>query len=257
MQPGFQCSSFLKKTEAERDSEAPSRSGPPFDARHGPNIPNINMLFVAPKLKRTKCSFWKSILGSWFNVRVGLAKFEPASYAEVLRQPIFNNPLILNTTGHPLGECGISERCAIANSGCTRMKDFWDPEGRAWKSFQALRMTYHATNKNNKKIIIASIPWNPTTYTNRFQVRDWISKIVSANHTALAWVYHIIGVTPTGFIRAANSQVITISREGYHPIKVLSQEKHGPSFRVAKELPSFTKPPLLWIFEFGFIDGLP
>jgi hypothetical protein len=64
-------------------------------------------------------------------------------------------------------------------------------------------------------------------------------------------------VTPTGLIRAANSQVITFSPEGYHPIRVLYQERHEASFKVAKELPSLTKPPLLWIFESSFIDGLP
>jgi hypothetical protein len=30
----------------------------------GPSIPDINWLFAAPKLKKLKCSFWKSILGS-------------------------------------------------------------------------------------------------------------------------------------------------------------------------------------------------
>jgi hypothetical protein len=122
----------------------------------------------------------------------------------------------------------------------------------------ALRVTHHATNRNNKEIIIANIPWNPATYTNRFQARDWINKKVSENNTTLAWVYHVTGVTvntvqvvefqrvtPIGLIRASNSQVITLSPEGYHPIRVLSQEKHGALFRVARELPSLTKPPLL------------
>jgi hypothetical protein len=217
-----------------------------------------------------KCSFWKNILGSWLNVRVGLTKFKPASHMEVLRQPIFNNPLILNTTGHPLRVCSLTERRAIANSGCTRIKDFWDPEGRAWKSLHAFQVTYHATNKNNREIIIANIPWNLATYTNRFQAGDWISKRIFENNTALAWVYHVTRVTPNmvqavefqrvtpiGLIRAANSQVITLSPKGYHPIRVFSQERHGASFRVAKELPSLTKPPLLWIFESSFIDGLP
>ncbi len=154
---------------------------------------------------------------------------------EVLKQPIFNNPLILNTTSHPLGVCGCSEGRAIADYGCNRIKDFWDPEGRAWKTLQALRMTYHATNKNSREIIIASIPWNPTTYTNCFQAGDWINKRISGNNTALTWVYHVIRVTPntvqavefqkvtpTGLIKAANSQVITLSPECYHPIRVLS-----------------------------------
>jgi hypothetical protein len=41
--------------------------------------------------------------------------------------------------------------------------------------------------------------------------------------------------------------VITLSPEGYHPIKVLSQERHRASLRVVRELPSLTKPPY-----FGF-----
>jgi GTP-dependent phosphoenolpyruvate carboxykinase len=57
-------------------------------------------------------------------------------------------------------------------------------------------MTYHATNKNIKEIIIVNIPWNPTTYINRFQKGDWINKRFSENNTALAWVYHVTGVTP-------------------------------------------------------------
>jgi hypothetical protein len=51
--------------------------------------------------------------------------------------------------------------------------------------------------------------------------------------------------------------MITLSLEGYHLIRVLFQEKHGAPYKVARELPSLTKLPLLWIFESGFIDGLP
>jgi hypothetical protein len=131
-------------------------------------------------------------------------------------------------------------------------------------------MTYHATNRNSRKIIIANIPWNLATYINHFQVGDWLNKRVSGNNTALAWVYHVTRVTPNmvqavefqkvtpiGLIRSANSQMITFSPEGYHPIRVFSQERHEASLRVAKEFPSVNKPPLLWIFETGFINGLP
>jgi hypothetical protein len=64
------------------------------------------------------------------------------------------------------------------------------------EKLQALEMTYHATNRNNKEIIITSIPWNPTTYTNYFQTRNSINKRVSGNNIALAWVYHVTRVTP-------------------------------------------------------------
>jgi hypothetical protein len=131
-------------------------------------------------------------------------------------------------------------------------------------------MTYHATNRNNIEIIITSIPWNPTTYINHFQVGDWINKLVFGNNIVLTWVYHVTRVTPntmqaikfqrvtpTSLIRAANSQMITLSPKDYHPIRVFSQERHRAPLRVSRELPSLTNPPLLWIFKSGFIDGLP
>jgi hypothetical protein len=57
-------------------------------------------------------------------------------------------------------------------------------------------MIYHTTNKNSREIIIASIPYNPATYTNRFRQRTKSTKKVSGNNTTLAWVYHVTGVTP-------------------------------------------------------------
>lgn len=65
----------------------------------GPDNPDINWIFVAPKLKRMPCSMWKSILGAWLNVRRGLAKVYPTSRAELLRQPLFGNPSFTNTRG--------------------------------------------------------------------------------------------------------------------------------------------------------------
>jgi hypothetical protein len=126
-------------------------------------------------------------------------------------------------------------------------------------------MTYHTTNRNNREIIIASIPWNPTIYTNQFQAGDWISEKNFGNNNTLKWIYHVTGVTPntvqaiefqrvtpTGLIKAANLQMITLSPEGYHPIRVLFQERHGAPYKVAGELPPLTKLPLLWIFQIRF-----
>jgi hypothetical protein len=97
-----------------------------------------------------------------------------------------------------------------------------------------------------------------------------MSKINFENNSIIEWVYHVTGVTPnmvqaiefqrvtpTGLIRAANTHVITLSPEGYHLIRVHYQERHGAPYKVARELPSLTKLPLLWISESGFIDGLP
>jgi hypothetical protein len=127
-------------------------------------------------------------------------------------------------------------------------------------------LTHHATNRNKREIIIESIPWNPTTYTNRFQAGDWISKRNSENNTTLEWIYHVTGVTPnmvqanefqrvtpTGFIKA----MITLSPEGYHPIRVLFQERHGAPYKVAREFPSLTSFPYFGFSNLVSLMGFP
>jgi hypothetical protein len=81
-------------------------------------------MFAATKLKRPPTSLWKSILHSWLSVRSGLRKSEPTNSAETLRQPVFENPLITNQDGRPLGLSGKSEGNALANAGCSKIDDF-------------------------------------------------------------------------------------------------------------------------------------
>jgi hypothetical protein len=80
----------------------------------GPDTTDVNWIFAAPKLKRIPCSMWKSIVNAWMKVRSGLTKALPTSAAEILRQPIFGNPSILNPSGVPLGLSGLSEGNAFA-----------------------------------------------------------------------------------------------------------------------------------------------
>jgi hypothetical protein len=76
-------------------------------------------------------------------MRAILVKTESTSQVEVLKQPIFNNPLVTNATAHPLGVNGLSKRQAIAKANCTKIKDLWDPEDQEWKSLSALEMNSH------------------------------------------------------------------------------------------------------------------
>jgi hypothetical protein len=50
---------------------------------------------------------------------------------------------------------------------------------------------------------------------------------------------------------------VTLSPKGYHLIRVLSQEKHGATFKVVRDLSVLPKSTFLWISETGFIEGLP
>jgi hypothetical protein len=96
----------------------------------GPNTQDKNWIFAATELKRSPTSVWKNILHSWLSVRPGLCKAKPTNSAEMLRQPIFGNPLIPNQEGRPLGFSGRSEGNALASVGCSRVGDFWDLEAK-------------------------------------------------------------------------------------------------------------------------------
>jgi hypothetical protein len=92
-------------------------------------------------------------------VRPGLTKADPTNMAKILRQPIFENPLVLNECGIPLGLGGLSEGSAFEKADYTRTKNLWNPGEQEWKSLAELGMSYHASNKKCKDSIIASIPW--------------------------------------------------------------------------------------------------
>jgi hypothetical protein len=63
--------------------------------------------------------------------------------------------------------------------------------------------------------------------------------------------------SPAGRIQPSGSQNVTIPLEGYEPIRVLAQESHRATLRIARELPfPRKKPHILWIFEAGFIVDL-
>jgi hypothetical protein len=89
----------------------------------GPSNPDLNWVLAAPKLKRLKCSMWKSIVGAWLHARLGLTKSDPITSVEILRQPLFGNPSILDSRGIPLGVGGMREASAFAQSRCSRVKD--------------------------------------------------------------------------------------------------------------------------------------
>ncbi len=130
-------------------------------------------------------------------MRPGLCKSEPISTAELLRQPVFGNPLITNAESRPLGLNSRSEGNALASVGYTRVRDLWDPELQDWKSLSTLGVSFHPANKQNKDLIIASIPWNPATSNSKSQVGDWVSKREAHRNVSPEWVYQITKTTQT------------------------------------------------------------
>jgi hypothetical protein len=214
---------------------------------------------------------WNNILRAWLKVRSELTKTNPTSSAEILRQPLFGNPSILNVNGSPLGITGLKEGNAFAHSGCSRVKDLRNAASKEWKSLTEMSMSHHPANRDNLARITASIPWNPEELNNRVPAGDWISKPDPNMSTSPDWIYYVLEphrgttkviefkkITSSGIIKATTHAAITLSTKGYRPVRILSQDKHGSTLKVARDAPILGKNPLtFWIFETGFIQKLP
>jgi hypothetical protein len=236
----------------------------------GPSTSDINWIFAAKKLKKTHGSMWNSILGAWLKVRSRLIKMDPTNNAEILRQPLFGNPSILNVNGSPLGISGLKEGNAVAHSGHSRVKDLQNAKNKEWKNLNDMSMSHHPANRDNLARITASIPWNPEELNNRVQAGDWISKPDPSMRTSPDWIYYVLEsyrgtakviefkkITSSGIIKATTHAAITLSTKGYRPVRILSQDKHGSTLKVARDAPTLGKNPLTyWIFETGFIQEL-
>jgi hypothetical protein len=105
-------------------------------------------------------------------VKPDLIKEEPSNTAEIFRQPIFGNPLILNESGIPLGLGGSRDGSAFVRAGYSRTKDLWNAKAQTWKSLAELGMSYHASNRQCKEAIIASIPWRLEESSNTSKEGD-------------------------------------------------------------------------------------
>jgi hypothetical protein len=170
-----------------------------------------------------------------------------------------------------MGLNGRSEGNSLANAECSRVRNFWDSEEKEWNGLSALGVSFHPINRRNKNLIIASIPWDLATSNNVPSAGEWISKKETGQTGPPEWVYQVVGtnqstanvsefrkISHTGRIQATGSHTITIPLEGYEPIRVLAQDNHRATFRLAKDPPPLPgkKPLLYWILRPGFISDL-
>jgi hypothetical protein len=214
---------------------------------------------------------WGSMVKAWLNVRPGLLKSDPASAAEILRQPIFGNPSILSPRGLPLGVSGFSEGRALAHAGCLRIKNMWCERSKDWKSLEALGLSYHPANRDAWETITNSIPWRPDDHVNQLKEGDWVTKPTPGSANAPDWVYMVFDSSPTtarvlefkktelnGHLQAPTCGPITIVLRHYCQVRVLLQDYPGSTFKIAREPPDpRNKHRIYWIFEAGFIHDLP
>lgn len=139
-----------------------------------------------------------------------------------------------------------------------RVKDLWSHEERDWKSLAKLGMSYHVFNRKCKEDIAASIPWRPDEHAKQPQPGEWIGTPNQNPTSPLDWVYLVLQSgrdttevieykrsTPGGRIQAMTHQNLQLATVSYRQVRILTQERPGSAFKVARDLPvPGKKPPL-------------
>ncbi len=144
-----------------------------------------------------------------------------------------------------------SEGCAFARSGHTKVRDLWNQEAQDWKNLSDLRMHFHASNRASKDIILESIPRWPDSFSSLAQPDDWISNIAPRSGALLEWVYYMLESLPdkvlvlefrkvstSGQLRATSHQKHSLLLDNHTSVRVLSQERHGATLKIARNPPS-------------------
>jgi hypothetical protein len=132
-------------------------------------------------------------------------------------------------------------------------------------------MHFHVSNRASKDIILESIPRRPDSFNSYAQPGDWVSNTAPRSGEPLEWVYYVLDSLPdkvlalefrrvstSGQLQATSHQIHTLFHLNLSSVRVLSQERHGASLKIARDPPSANqKNTAFWIFESGFIENLP
>ncbi len=162
---------------------------------------------------------------------------------------------------------GQSEGCTFARFGHTRIRDLWNREEQEWKNLSDLGMHFHASNRASKDIILESIPRRPDSFSSWTQPGDWVSNSTLESGELLEWVYYVMDSLPdkvlalefrrtfaSSQLRATSYQIHSLLHHNLSLVRVLSQERHGASLKVARDPPFVNQKNItFWIFESGFI----
>jgi len=112
-------------------------------------------------------------------------------------------------------------------------------------------MHFHASNRASKDIILESIPRRLDSFSSWAQPGDWVSNSAPRLGELLEWVYYVMDSLPdkvlalefrrtfaSGQFRATNYQIHSLLHHNLSSVRILSQERHGASLKVARDPPS-------------------
>ncbi|KAG0595718.1 hypothetical protein M758_UG191600 [Ceratodon purpureus] len=120
-------------------------------------------------------ALWKAVHKAFATCRNGLLQTPPATFYEMLRQPIFANSLIRSVRGLPWGCEPMTQLHTWQKNNMFYLCDLWDYNRQDWRTLENLRHLVRARDiVAQRDEIVPSIPWDLRGY-HPHKIGDWVT----------------------------------------------------------------------------------
>lgn len=117
----------------------------------------------APNLVRQGSTMWQGVMKAWHTIQSGLEQQAPASWSEIMRQPLFGNRLLTSEQSIQWGTIPRSNMLWWAEKYYQSLNDIARQDGHGWCTFPELRRLRGAKIAPQLYArVLNSVPWDAT-----------------------------------------------------------------------------------------------
>ena len=105
-------------------------------SRRGRWPAHSNWIMNTRNLVKQGSSMWQGVLKAWHTIQSGLEQQEPATWDEIIRQPLFGNRLLTNEQGIQWGTGSRTNMKLWMDKDIRAIKDIIREDGNGWRPFE-------------------------------------------------------------------------------------------------------------------------
>jgi len=207
----------------------------------------------------------KACLKAFIAVRQGLIQRQPSILSELLRQPLFGNPLITESPDTPLGMGPNIGLHLWAKEGLTQIRHFWDTEKEDWLAGAEIqkklpRKGAVTENRRLRRIkLVSHIPWEPRSFpvrgsTGWFKLRRSSQVFFHDRESGAVMSYHKKGASE---LLIRDEPQIPLPSSNLIPIRVCRWSARARGFTDCDPLLPPDAPDSLWHFKNASLTDIP
>lgn len=163
-------------------------------SRRGRWPTHANWIMIASHSTKQGSSMWQGVMKEWNTIQSGLEQQDPASWSEIMQQPLFGNRLLTNEMGVQWGTKPKSNMRTWAEKDFQTLQDIARSDGHGWRTFQELlriRRTRAAPQLYAK--MVNNIPWDATPMPPH-SLGQWVAQ--QEENGSIQFIYHIQHIDP-------------------------------------------------------------